>query len=78
MFTQAVARSPRDMQHWQKLIRLLVAAGDLAEAQDKLEMFKLANTYGGNEVFYQMLQDSIDDAHKQQSTSARLDPQTDN
>ena len=78
LFTQAVAHSPRDMHHWQNLIHLLVAAGDLDEAQDKLELFRSANTYGGNEVIYQMLQDSIDDARKQQNTSARLEPQADN
>ena len=47
--------------------------GDLNEAQHQLELFRAANTYGGNEVIYQMLQDSIDDARKQQTTSARLD-----
>jgi hypothetical protein len=78
LFTQAVTHSPRDMQHWQNLIRLLVAAGDLHEAQDKLELFRSANTYSGNEAIYQMLQDSINDARKQQTTSARLGPQVDN
>jgi len=66
------------MHHWQNLIHLLVAAGDLLEAQDKLELFRAANTHGGNETIYQVLQDSIDDARKQQITSARLEPQADN
>jgi hypothetical protein len=72
LFTQAVAHRPRDMQYWQNLIRLLIAAGDFNEAQDKLELFKSTNTYGGNETIYQMLQDSIDSARQQQDTSARL------
>jgi len=74
LFTQAVAHSPRDTQYWQNLVRLLVAAGDLNEAQDKLELFRSANTYGGNEAIYQMLQDSINSARQQQNTSARLAP----
>jgi Flp pilus assembly protein TadD len=62
------------MQYWQNLVRLLVAAGDLNEAQDKLELFRSANTYSGNESIYLTLQGSIDDARKQQTTSARLEP----
>jgi hypothetical protein len=74
LFTQAVAHSPRDMQYWLNLVHLLIAAGDLNEAQDKLELFRSANTYSGNESIYLTLQGSIDDARKQQTTSARLTP----
>jgi thioredoxin-like negative regulator of GroEL len=74
LFTQAVAHRPRDMHYWQNLIRLLIAAGDLAEAEQKLELFRTTNTHGGNEAIYQVLQNSIDDARKQQAVSARLDP----
>jgi hypothetical protein len=78
LFTQAVARRPRDTQYWKNLISLLIAVGDLDEAQDKLELFRSANTYGGNEVTYQALQKSIDDKHQQQATSVKLDSTTDN
>jgi len=74
LYTQAVAHSPRDTHYWLNLVRFLVAAGDLNEAQDKLELFRSANTYGGNETIYQMLQGSITDARKQQTTSARFEP----
>jgi hypothetical protein len=76
LFTQAVAHSPRDTPYWQNLVRLLIAAGDLDEAQDKLELFRSANTHGGNEAIYQMLQDSIDAVRRQQTTSAGLEPQS--
>ena len=78
LFTQAVEHSPRDTQYRQNLVNMLIVMGDLNEAQHQLELFRTANTYGGNEVTYQMLQDSIDDARKQQITSARLEPQADN
>jgi hypothetical protein len=48
--------------------------GELNEAQHQLELFRTANTYGGNESIYQSLQGSIDDARKQQTTSALLEP----
>ncbi len=77
LFTQAVAHSPRDTHYWQNLINLLIAAGDLDEAQDKLELFRSANTYAGNEGIYQTLQNSIKDKHLQQTTSAKFDSTTD-
>jgi hypothetical protein len=73
LFTQAVAHSPRDTQYRQNLINLLIVMGELNEAEHQLALFRTANTYGGNEVIYQLLQDSIDDARKQQTTSARLE-----
>jgi len=76
LFTQAVAHRPRDTQYWRNLINLLIAAGDLDEAQDKLDLFKSANTYGGNKVIYKTLQKSIDDKRLQQTTSAKLDSTT--
>ena len=76
LFTQAVAHRPRDTQYWRNLINLLIAAGDLDEAQDKLDLFKSANTYGGNKVIYKTLQKSIDDKRLQQITSAKLDSTT--
>ena len=78
LYTQALAHSPRDTQYWQNLIQLLVAVGDIDEAQDKLESFKTANTHSGNEIIYQMLQDSIDDKRIQQSTTTSLEHQADN
>ena len=78
LYTQALAHSPRDTQYWQNLIQLLVAAGDTDEAQDKLELFKSANTHAGNEIIYQMLQDSIDDKRIQQGTTTSLEHQADN
>jgi len=76
LFTQAVAHSPRDTQYWRNLINLLIAAGDPDEAQNKLDLFKSANTYGGNEVIYQALQNSIDTKRAQQSTD-ETDPTLD-
>ncbi len=52
--------------------------GELNEAEHQLDLFRTANTYGGNEAIYQMLQDSIDEARKQQNTSARLDSPPEN
>ena len=74
LFTQAIAHSPRDTPYRQNLINLLIAMGELNEAEHQLELFRTANTYGGNESIYQALQGSIDDARKQQTTSARLKP----
>ena len=74
LFTQAVAHNPRDTPHRQNLINLLIAMGELNEAEHQLELFRTANTYGGNESIYQTLQDSIDDARKQQTTPVRFEP----
>jgi len=74
LFTQAVAHTPRNTQYRQNLINLLIVMGELNEAEHQLALFRTANTHGGNEAIYQMLQDSIDKARKQQTTSARLEP----
>jgi len=74
LFTRAVAHCPRDTQYRQNLVNMLVVMGKLNEAQQQLGLFRTANTYGGNESIYKTLQDSIDDAHKQQTTSAKLAP----
>ena len=74
LFTQAVEHSPRDTQYRQNLVNMLIVMGEINEAQHQLELFRTANTYGGNESIYQTLQGSIDDARKQQTTSARLEP----
>ena len=73
LFTQAVAHSPRDTQYRKNLINLLIVMGELNEAEHQLGLFRTANTYGGNEAIYQMLQGAIDEARKQQTTSARLE-----
>jgi len=70
LFTQAVAHRPRDTNYWLNLINFLIAAGDLDEAQDKLELFKTENTHGGNDAMYQRLQDLINSAHQQKTTPA--------
>ena len=74
LFTQAVAHSPRDTPYRLNLINLLIAMGEFSEAERQLALFRAANTHGGNEFIYQTLQGSIDNARKQQNTSARLDP----
>jgi hypothetical protein len=78
LFTQAVVHSPRDTQYRKNLINLLIVMGDLNEAEHQLALFRTANTYGGNEAIYKMLQGSIDEARKQQTTSASLGPQPGN
>lgn len=72
LFTQAVAHRPRDTNYWLNLINFLIAAGDLDEAQDKLELFKTENTHGGNDAMYQELQDLINSAHQQKTTPASI------
>ena len=74
LFTQAVEHSPRDTQYRKNLVNMLIVMGELNEAQHQLELFRTANTYGGNEAIYQMLQGSINEARKQQTSSARLEP----
>ena len=74
LFTQAVTHSPRNTEYRQNLINLLIVMGELNEAEHQLALFRTANTYSGNEAIYKMLQGSIDEARKQQTTSARLEP----
>ena len=78
LFTQAVAHSPRDTQYRKNLINLLIVMGELDEAEHQLGLFRTANTYGGNEAIYQMLQGSIEEAREQQITSASLGHQSGN
>jgi hypothetical protein len=64
LFTQAVNLSPKNYQHWENLVNLLIVMGEYDDAQQQLELLKTSNTHGGNEALYQMLQNEINTARK--------------
>ena len=78
LFTQAVEHAPRDAPYRLNLINLLIVMGELSEAEHQIDLFRAANTHDGNEAFYQMLQNSIDEARKHQNTTASFDSPPEN
>ena len=69
LFSQAVELSPRNYQYWENLVNLLIAMGEYKDAQQQLELLKTKNTYGGNDVLYNMLQGEINTARKSHAAS---------
>jgi len=71
LFNRAVELSPREPQFWVNLIRLLVVMQRPDEAEEKLRLFMATDTHGGNASDYQVLQKSIDELRKVQSSSTQ-------
>jgi tetratricopeptide (TPR) repeat protein len=71
LFTQAVELSPKNYQHWENLVNLLIVMGEYNDAQQQLELLKTSKTHGGNDTLYQMLQNEINTARKSNAAAVK-------
>lgn len=70
LFTHAVELTPHEAQRWINLIKLLTVMGELEEAEQRLDLFRANNTYGGNEEDYRRLSDAIETRRRELSSRA--------
>jgi tetratricopeptide (TPR) repeat protein len=71
LFKRAVDLGPREPQLWINLIKLLIVMRRPDEAESTLRLFRAADTHGGNEDDYRILQQAINKLRESQSTSTQ-------
>ena len=64
LFREVVEKFPNEPQHWINLVNLLIVMEHYEEAEQQLDRFRNAGSYGGNEALYKMLKDEIVTARK--------------